>query len=110
MQLKKVRRLACKPGSVPRKAATIISLVRRLPDGSSDLPEGRSGPDQPCPLIWSCSRWHLPSQPVTTLLVGSYIKERNVTTPFHPYHQISTKYEVRKRSTCVLVLCTSYYV
>src|SRR5438105_4268705 len=32
------------------------------------------GRGQPCPLIWSCSRWGLPSQPVTRLLVGSYIK------------------------------------
>src|SRR5262245_58593942 len=52
----------------------VISLVRRLPGGSGGLPEGRNGPDQPCPLIWSCSRWGLPSQPVTRLLVRSYIK------------------------------------
>jgi hypothetical protein len=55
-------------------AVTAIYLARRLPGGSSDLPEGRSGPDQPCPLIWSCSRWGLPSRPVTRPLVGSYIK------------------------------------
>ena len=72
----KVCRPACKPGPVPHGAATIISLGRRLPGGSSDLPEGRNGPDQPCPLIWSCSRWGLPSQLVTKLLVGPYIKER----------------------------------
>jgi hypothetical protein len=81
----KVRGPACKPGSVPRVAATVISLGRRLPGGSSDLPEGHDGPDQPCPLIWSCSRWGLPSQPVTRLLVGSYIKEPMVPPPFHPY-------------------------
>ena len=62
--------------------ATVISLAGRLPGGSSDLPEGRNGPDQPCPLIWPCSRWGLPSQPVTRLLVGSYIKP---AAPFHPY-------------------------
>ncbi len=71
---KKVRGPACKPGSVPRAVATVISLGRRLPGGSSDLPEGHRGPDQPCPLIWSCSRWGLPSQPVARLLVGPYIK------------------------------------
>src|SRR5439155_23566104 len=31
-----------------------------------------SGPGRPCSLIWPCSRWGLPSQPVTRLLVGSY--------------------------------------
>src|SRR5262249_6639179 len=55
-----------------RGAGTVISLAGRLPGRSSDLPEGRNGPDQPCPLIWPCSRWGLPSQPVTRLLVGSY--------------------------------------
>src|SRR5437764_9601734 len=54
--------------------ATVIYLACRLPDRSSGLPESRSGPDQPCSLIWPCSRWGLPSQPVTRLLVGSYIK------------------------------------
>lgn len=85
-QLKrKVRRPACKPGFVPPlQTATVISLVRRLPGGSSDLPESRNGPDQPCPLIWSCSRWGLPSQPVTRLLVRSYIKALR-PAPFHPY-------------------------
>ena len=53
-------------------ARTVIYLAGRLPGRSSSLPEGRNGPDQPCPLIWSCSRWGLPSQPVTRLLVGSY--------------------------------------
>src|SRR5262249_2538675 len=32
------------------------------------------GRNQPCSHIWPCSRWGLPSQPVTRLLVGSYIK------------------------------------
>jgi hypothetical protein len=81
VQLKKVHGPACKPGSVPPRAATVISLVRRLPGGSSDLPEGRNGPDQPCPPIWPCSRWGLPSQPVARLLVGSYIKG-----PKSPHH------------------------
>ena len=65
---------ACKPGSVPRPegAATVIYLALWLPTRSSSLPESRNGPDQPCSLIWPCSRWGLPSQPVTRLLVGSY--------------------------------------
>jgi hypothetical protein len=73
---KKVCKPACKPGSVPRLegVATVIYLACRLPDRSSGLPESRSGPDQSCSLIWPCSRWGLPSQPVTRLLVGSYIK------------------------------------
>src|SRR5882672_3473525 len=53
--------------------ATVIYLARRLLGGSSDLPESRNGPDQPCSLIWPCSRWGLPSQPVTRLLVRSYL-------------------------------------
>src|SRR5688572_19495448 len=60
---------------------TIISLVRRLLAGSSDLPESRDGPDQPCSHIWSCSRWGLPSRPVTRPLVGSYIK--GLASPHH---------------------------
>src|SRR5262249_29119907 len=56
------------------RPATVIYLARRLPGGSSSLPESRNGPDQPCSLIWPCSRWGLPSQPVTRLLVGSYFK------------------------------------
>src|SRR6266705_548228 len=54
--------------------ATVIYLACRLPGRSSGLPESRNGPDQSCSLIWPCSRWGLPSQPVTRLLVGSYIK------------------------------------
>ena len=71
-------------------AGTAIYLARRLPGGSSDLPEGRSGPDQPCPLIWSCSRWGLPSRPVTRPLVGSYIKG---LTPPHLFTLTSRKDE-----------------
>src|SRR5207248_809810 len=33
---------------------------------------------------WPCFRWGLPSQPVTRLLVRSYIKGRS-PAPFHPY-------------------------
>jgi hypothetical protein len=69
-----VRKPACKPGSVPPEAATAIYLARWLPSRSSSLPESHNGPDQPCSLIWPCSRWGLPSQPVARLLVGSYIK------------------------------------
>ena len=53
-------------------AAAVISLAGRLPGRSSGLPRSRHGPDQPCSLIWPCSRWGLPSQPVARLLVGSY--------------------------------------
>ena len=85
------RRLAYKPGSVPRGGAvTVIYLGRRLPGGSSDLPEGRSGPDQPCPLIWSCSRWGLPSRPVTRPLVRSYIKAASART-FSPLPERSLR-------------------
>src|ERR1700676_1742128 len=55
--------------------ATVISLAGRLPGRSSGLPGSHNGPDRPCSLIWPCSRWGLPSQPVARLLVGSYIKE-----------------------------------
>src|SRR5262249_32033074 len=57
-----------------RETAAAIYLAGRLLSRSSDLPEGHNGPDRSCPHIWSCSRWGLPSQPVTRLLVGSYIK------------------------------------
>src|SRR5271155_133700 len=59
---------------MPFGTATIIYLVSRLLGQSSDLPESRNGPDRSCSHIWPCSRWGLPSQPVTRLLVGSYIK------------------------------------
>src|SRR5205085_9260873 len=55
-------------------AVTAIYLAVRSPTRSSSLPGSRNGPDQPCSPIWPCSRWGLPSQPVTRLLVGSYIK------------------------------------
>ena len=77
---------ACKPGPVhvPCGTATAIYLAGRLPGRSSGLPEGRGGPDQPCPLIWPCSRWGLPSQPVARLLVGSYIKGPDGPPTFSP--------------------------
>lgn len=81
----KIRRSAYKPGFVPcRGTAAIISLARRLPGGSSGLPESVDGPGRPSPPIWPCSRWGLPSQPVTRLLVRSYIKALR-PAPFHPY-------------------------
>lgn len=52
-----------------------IYLGERLPERSSDLPEGQTDRNQSFLLIWPCSRWGLPSQPVARLLVGSYIKE-----------------------------------
>ncbi len=65
------RKPACKPGSVPL-LGTVIYLAGRLLGRSSSLPGSRSGPDRSCSPIWPCSRWGLPSQPVTRLLVGSY--------------------------------------
>ena len=54
---------------------TVIYLGAGLLRHSSSLPESHDGSDQSCFPIWPCSRWGLPSQPVTRLLVGSYIKE-----------------------------------
>src|SRR6266404_5420408 len=48
-----------------KRTATVISLAGRLPARSSSLPESRDGP----------------GQPVTRLLVGSYIKE--LALPHH---------------------------
>ncbi len=67
----KIREPAYKPGSVPL-LGTVIYLAGRLPGRSSSLPGSRNGPDRSCSPIWPCSRWGLPSQPVTRLLVGSY--------------------------------------
>src|SRR6185369_4640657 len=64
------------------RRATVISLAARLPVRSSSLPESRNGPDRPCPLIWPCSRWGLPSQPVTKLLVRSYSRFSPTQPPF----------------------------
>src|SRR6266404_4068800 len=68
-----VSRVLSRP-PLAKRTATVISLAGRLPARSSSLPESRNGPNQPCSHIWPCSRWGLPSQPVTRLLVGSYIK------------------------------------
>src|ERR1700722_3463344 len=51
---------------------TVIYLGARLLWRSSSLPGSHDGSDQSCFPIWPCSRWGLPSQPVTRLLVGSY--------------------------------------
>gem|GEM_PF-6057187 len=48
----------------------IIYLGCQLPDTSSDLTRERGGQPQ-CSSIRSCSRWGLPSQTVTCLLVSS---------------------------------------
>ena len=69
-----VSRVLFRPSVKGQETAAVIYLAGRLLDRSSDLPEGHNGPDRSCPHIWSCSRWGLPSQPVTRLLVGSYIK------------------------------------
>jgi len=49
----------------------IIYLGRLFPDASSDLTRERDGPPH-CSPIRSCSRWGLPSRPVTRPLVRSY--------------------------------------
>jgi hypothetical protein len=67
----KIREPAYKPGFVPL-LGTVIYLAGRLPGRSSSLPGSHNGPDRSCSPIWPCSRWGLPSQPVTRLLVGSY--------------------------------------
>jgi len=51
--------------------AAIIYLGGLLPASSSDLPECVAGYHM-CTPIRSCSRWGLPSQPVSRLLVRSY--------------------------------------
>ena len=58
-------------------SGVFISLGCRLPGISCSPPEGwRNGPlrcgGAAIPSAWPCSRWGLPSQPVTRLLVRSY--------------------------------------
>jgi len=69
---------------VAGRPVTIIFLAPRLPVGSSSLPADRNGSGRPCPLIWPCFRWGLPSRRVTPPLVRSYIKGFR-PAPFHPY-------------------------
>src|SRR3954453_20229449 len=70
---------ACKPGSVPcASRATVISLAPRLPVGSSSLPEGRSGPDQSCPLLGLAPGG-------VCRAGGSPRRWCALTAPFHPY-------------------------
>ncbi len=54
-----------------------IPLGRRLPVGSSGLPEGRAG-GQPIPSARPCSRWGLPSRR------GRPRRWCALTAPFHP--------------------------
>ena len=82
--LRNIHKPAYKPGFVSpsfKDGQIAIYLGERLPERSSDLPEGQVDRNQSFPLIWPCSRWGLPSQPVARLLVGSYIKE--FTFPRH---------------------------
>lgn len=77
MFCKNIHKPAYKPGSVSRlKRQDDSHLSRRTVTRTLERPTRRSnGPDQSFLLIWPCSRWGLPSQPVARLLVGSYIKE-----------------------------------
>lgn len=58
----------------------IIYLGRLLPACSSDLPERVTGSHMRAP-IRSCSRWGLPSQPVSRLLVRSYRTVASLPVP-----------------------------
>jgi len=83
-------------------AAAVISLAGRLPGRSSGLPESHDGPDQPCSLIWPCSRWGLPSQPVARLLVGSY-------PAFSPLPQlVRSQWSVVSSKKSTALLATGY--
>ena len=64
--------------SGPCGPVTAIPLGRRLPAGSSGLPEGRTG-GQPIPSARPCSGWGLPSRP------GHPRRWCALTAPFHPY-------------------------
>ena len=59
----------------------IIYLGALLPVCSSDLPERVTGSHVRAP-IRSCSRWGLPSQPVSRLLVRSYRTVASLPDPF----------------------------
>lgn len=68
------------PPALSCKKAAGIYLGQRLPVASSDQPESsrasnpRTGRKQSVhPSVRSCSEWGLPSQPVTRLLVSSYL-------------------------------------
>ncbi len=75
-----ISRILCLPGLAAVQMA-IIYLGQQLPTASSNQPGGlqTSSLQVPClgrsttPPIWSCSRWGLPSQPVTRPLVSSYL-------------------------------------
>lgn len=85
--IKRITGTAYKPGSVPARCAGDDHFSRRAIARALQQPTRElNGPGRPCSLTWSCSRWGLPSQPVTRLLVGSYIKRRTAP-PFHPYRE-----------------------
>ena len=63
------------------KEVMTIYLGRRLPGASSDLTRERNGPSH-YSSIRSCSEWGLPSQPVTWLLVSSYLAFPPLPVPF----------------------------
>jgi len=92
---KSQRKRKTRSGPVSRVLSrAVISLGRRLPAASSDLPEGQTGRTSPrrrqvvaktprraaaLPSAWSCSGWGLPSQ------AGHPACWWALTSPFHPY-------------------------
>jgi hypothetical protein len=75
-----ISRILCLPGLAAAQVA-IIYLGQQLPTASSNQPgglqtsslQGRCLGRRTIPPIWSCSRWGLPSRPVTRPLVSSYL-------------------------------------
>lgn len=63
----------------PPKRAVIISLGRRLPDASSNLPGTASGTGRPIVPAWFCSRWGLPGR------LCHHRRRCALTAPFHPH-------------------------
>ena len=62
-----------KPSSIPACAVTIIFLGVQSPECSSDTTRKVGGTTFNPSLFGLCSGWGLPSQPVTKLLVSSYL-------------------------------------
>ncbi len=63
----------CKPGSVSRLHRDGDHLSSPAVAGRVERPTRGQAGRPLCPPIWPCSGWGLPSQPVSRLLVGSYL-------------------------------------
>lgn len=72
------REPACKPGSVPLRAA-VIHPGRRLPDGSSNLP-GSDWPGRPAPLFGLASNGVCLARRVTTTTGGLLLHPFTLTS------------------------------